>query len=110
VKAFEERHPESVEVLKKIIAEPQSSGFGNTIFHGLNAFLFTNAADKTTPVRWILKPMQPFEAAGAAPPDKNYFGNRSAGVCWSSLENLVILPTTPASAGPRIASRWKWAR
>jgi catalase len=72
VKAFEERHPETVEVLKKITAEPQASGFGNTTFHGLNAFLFTNAAGKTTPVRWILKPMQPFEAAGAAPPDKNY--------------------------------------
>jgi catalase len=72
VKAFEERHPETVEVLKKITAEPQASGFGNTTFHGLNAFLFTNAAGKTTPVRWILKPMQRFEAAGAAPPDKNY--------------------------------------
>ena len=72
VKAFEERHPETVEVLKKIIAEPQSSGFGNTTYHGLNTFLFTNAAGKTTPVRWLLKPMQPFEAAGAAPPDKNY--------------------------------------
>src|SRR5712672_3073638 len=72
VKAFEERHPESVEVLKVITAEPRASGFGNTTFHGLNAFLFTNAAAKTTPVRWILKPMQPFEAARAAPPDKNY--------------------------------------
>jgi catalase len=39
VKAFEDRHPETVEVLKKIIAEPQTWGFGNTIFHGLNAFL-----------------------------------------------------------------------
>jgi catalase len=72
VKAFEERHPETVEVLKKIIAEPTSSGFGNTIFHGLNTFLFTNAAGKTSPVRWTLKPVQPFEPAGAAPPDKNY--------------------------------------
>jgi catalase len=72
VKAFEERHPETVEVLKKIIAEPHTSGFGNTTFHGLNTFRFTNAAGKTTPVRWILKPTQPFEAAGAAPPDKNY--------------------------------------
>jgi catalase len=72
VKAFEERHPETVEVLKKIIAEPQSSGFGNTTYHGLNTFLFTSAATKTTPVRWILKPVQPFEAAGAAPPNKNY--------------------------------------
>jgi catalase len=72
VKAFEERHPETVAVLKKIIAEPVSSGFGNTTFHGLNAFLFTNAAGKTTPVRWIVKPLQPFEQAGAAPADKNY--------------------------------------
>ena len=72
VKAFEERHPETVEVLKKIIAEPQSSGFGNTTYHGLNTFLFTNAAGKATPVRWDLKPMQPFEAAGAAPADKKY--------------------------------------
>src|SRR5215472_16847035 len=52
VKAFEERHLESVEVLKKITAGPQPSGFGNTTFHGLNAFLCTNAAGKTTPVRW----------------------------------------------------------
>src|SRR5262245_13654422 len=41
VKTFEERHPESVEVLKKITIGPQPSGFGNTTFHGLNAFLFT---------------------------------------------------------------------
>src|SRR5215813_15347931 len=72
VKAFEERYPETVEVLKKITAGPQASGFGNTTFHGLNTFLFTNAAGETTPVRWILTPMQPFETAGAAPPDKNY--------------------------------------
>jgi catalase len=71
LKAFEERHPEPVEVLKKITAEPHSSGFGNTTFHGLNVFRFTNAAGKTTPVRWILKPMRPFEAAGAARPGKN---------------------------------------
>src|SRR5215831_3902108 len=69
VKAFEERHPETVEVLQKITTEPQASGFGNTTFHGLNAFLFTNAAGQTTSVRWILKPMQPFEAADAVPPD-----------------------------------------
>jgi len=44
VKAFEERHPETVEVLKVITARPLSSGFGNTTFYGLNAFRFTNAA------------------------------------------------------------------
>src|SRR5882724_6442613 len=72
VQAFEERHPETVEVLKVITAEPRGSGFGNTTFYGLNTFRFTNAAGKTTSVRWILKPMQPFEAADAAPRDKNY--------------------------------------
>jgi catalase len=72
VKAFEERHPETVEVFKKITAGPNTSGFGNTTFYGLNTFLFTNAAGKTTPVRWVLKPMQPFKPAGAPPPDKNY--------------------------------------
>lgn len=75
VKAFEARHPETVEVLKKIIDEPRSSGFGNTTFNGLNTFLFTNAAGKTTPVRWFLKPVQPFEAAGTAPAEKNYLFN-----------------------------------
>jgi catalase len=72
VKAFEERHPETIDVLKQIIAEPRSSGFGNTTFHGLNAFRFTNATGKTISVRWILKSKQPFQAAGVAPPDKNY--------------------------------------
>jgi catalase len=72
VKAFEERHPETVEVLKRIISEPQGSGFGNTTFHGLNTFLFTSSAGETIPVRWILRPMQPFEAADEAPRDKNY--------------------------------------
>src|SRR5262249_40903257 len=59
-------------VLKRIIAEPQGSGFGNTTFHALNTFLFTSAAGETIPVRWVLKPMQPFEAADAAARDKNY--------------------------------------
>ena len=72
VKAFEERHPETVAVLKVILNEPRGSGFGNTTFFALHAFLFTNAKGKTTPVRWLLKPTQPFEAAGTAPADKNY--------------------------------------
>src|SRR5260370_5962763 len=72
VQAFEERHPETVEVLKVITAEPRGSGFGNTTFYGLNTFRFTNAAGQATSRRWLLKPMPPFEAAGAAPRDKNY--------------------------------------
>jgi catalase len=74
MKAFRARHPETVEALKVIEGQPPSSGFGNSTFYGLNAFRFTNAAGDTIPVRWFLRPMQPFEAAGAppAPQDKKY--------------------------------------
>jgi catalase len=74
LKAFRARHPETVEALKVIEGQPPSSGFGNSTFYGLNAFRFANAAGDTIPVRWFLRPMQPFEAAGTppAPQDKKY--------------------------------------
>jgi catalase len=74
LKAFRASHPETVEALKVIEGEPRSSGFGNSTFYGLNAFHFTNAAGDAIPVRWFLRPMQPFEAASTAPTpqDKNY--------------------------------------
>jgi catalase len=74
LKAFRASHPETVEALKVIEGEPRSSGFGNSTFYGLNAFHFTNAASDAIPVRWFLRPMQPFEAASTAPApqDKNY--------------------------------------
>ena len=98
VKAFEDRHPETVDVLKKITAEPRSSGFGNTTFYGLNTFLLTNAAGVTIPVRWILKPLQPFEAAGAAPPDRNYlFHDLITQVHRQPLRwRLIVIVGTPA--------------
>jgi catalase len=73
MKAFLERHPETVEALKVIKGHPVSSGFGNSTFHSLNAFRLINAAGDSIPVRWILTPVQPFEAAvtGSAPKDKN---------------------------------------
>ena len=72
VKAFEARHPETVEVLKTILNEPRASGFDNTAFYALHAFRFTNAADETIPVRWMVKPVQPFMAPDVPPADKNY--------------------------------------
>jgi catalase len=74
MKEFLARHPETAEALTVIKGQPFSSGFANSTFHGLNAFRFINAAGESTPVRWILTPMQPFETASAAspPPDKNY--------------------------------------
>jgi catalase len=51
-----------------------SSGFGNSTFQSLNAFRLINAAGDTVPVRWLMSPEQPFEAAGipSAVQDKNY--------------------------------------
>jgi len=74
MKAFLERHPETAQALAIIKGQPVSSGFDNTAFHALNAFRFINAAGESVPVRWLLEPMQPFEAAGAAsrPRDRNY--------------------------------------
>jgi len=74
MKALLERHPETVQAMTVIKSQPVSSGFDNTTFHGLNAFRFINSAGDSIPVRWLVTPMQPFEAASAAsgPRDKNY--------------------------------------
>ena len=72
--AFLERHPETKQALTVFKSQPFSSGFENSTFNGLNAFRFTNAAGDSIPVRWLLTPAQPFEAAGLASEtqDKNY--------------------------------------
>jgi catalase len=74
MKAFLERHPETGQAMTVIKGQPVSSGFDNTTFHALNAFRFINAAGDSIPVRWVMTPMQPFEAvsAGSGPRDKNY--------------------------------------
>lgn len=71
--AFAASHPEFVQAIKIIQSHAPSSGFDNSAFYGLNAFRFIDAAGKSTPVRWMLTPVQPFAPAG--PPlqgDKNY--------------------------------------
>jgi catalase len=74
MKAFLARHPETVEAMKVVKGHAVSSGFDNSTFHGLNAFRFINSAGDSIPVRWLMTPTQPFEAASAAasPSDKNY--------------------------------------
>jgi catalase len=67
MQAFLARHPETAEALKVIKSQPASSGFGDSTFHSLNAFRFTNAAGESTPVRWVLTPAQPLKPANAAP-------------------------------------------
>ena len=74
MKAFLDRHPETAQVMSVIGRQPVASGFENTTFHGLNAFRFINSSGESTPVRWLLTPMQPFEDARGASEaqDKNY--------------------------------------
>ncbi len=74
LKEFIDRHPETAEAMKIIKGHPASSGFGNSTFHGLNAFLFINPAGESIPVRWVFVPVRPFEAANAnaMSQNKNY--------------------------------------
>ena len=64
--AFLDSHPETVAAMKIIKQTPPSTGFADSTFHGLNAFLFTNSAGATVPVRWSAVPQQAGETA--APP------------------------------------------
>jgi catalase len=68
---FIARHPETAKALEHLKTRSVPSGFGNSTFYALHVFRFTNAEGATTPVRWLLKPEQAFEAAKASP-DKNY--------------------------------------
>jgi catalase len=50
-------HPETARAMATISGQQPTSGFGDSAYHGLNAFLFVSAANKYTPVRWSLVPM-----------------------------------------------------
>jgi catalase len=62
--AFLHNHPETVAAMKIIKQAPPAAGFIDSVFHGLNAFRFTNHAGATVPVRWSAVPQ---ETSGAAP-------------------------------------------
>jgi catalase len=66
--AFLARHPETVQATKIIRSHPASSGFENSTYYGLNAFWFTDASGRSTPVRWSVAPVQPFAPANTTPP------------------------------------------
>lgn len=67
-------HPETVAAVKIIKQHPPSTGFGNSEFHSLNAFIFTNTQGISTPVRWVYAPVQPAasptEANATSQPDQ----------------------------------------
>jgi catalase len=114
MKSFLQRHPETAEALKIIKAQPASSRFGNSTFHSLNAFLFTNAAGESVPVRWILKPIQPFEAASTEPvsPNKHYlFDSLIAEIQRGPLQwQLILIVGQPGDPTNDATIAWPPAR
>jgi catalase len=64
--AFFASHPDTARAIKQIKAQAPTSGFGDSRYNSLNAFLFVDAAGHRTPVRWSMLPLQP-TAASAAP-------------------------------------------
>ncbi|HTB14586.1 MAG TPA: catalase family peroxidase [Bryobacteraceae bacterium] len=72
MKAFLDRHPESVRAMEEIGRRAVSSGFENSTYNSLNAFHFVNAAGASTAVRWSMTPVERFEAATTARGEKNF--------------------------------------
>ncbi|UZG60209.1 catalase family peroxidase [Rhodococcus opacus] len=71
--AFLARHPETTAAMQIVRQHSPTSGFGDSTFHGLNAFGFTNAPGVTAAVRWMLVPEQSVQPAHPGqPPSRNY--------------------------------------
>ncbi len=68
MKAFFARHPESARAAERIKAQTPSSGFHDSTYGSLNAFVFVDGGGRRTPVRWWMVPVQPFESATPPPP------------------------------------------
>jgi catalase len=72
-KAFVDVHPETAKAMAIIKTHPLSSGFANATYNALNAFMFVDAAGKTTPVRWSMVAVDIFAPEPSnSPADKNY--------------------------------------
>jgi catalase len=65
--AFLAGHPETAAAMKLIGSHPFSSGFGDSPYYGLNAFLFTGGGGESVPVRWWVAPEQASPEQSFAP-------------------------------------------
>jgi catalase len=70
VKAFLDQHPESARAGKLIKAQPPTTGFADSAYNSLNAFIFTDASGRSTPVRWSVVPAGSL-APAPSPPAQN---------------------------------------
>ncbi len=66
MKAFFELHPETARAFETMKTQPRASGFADSTFNGLNAFIFTDPSGRTTPVRWSMVPLEPYAPSQAA--------------------------------------------
>ena len=112
--AFLGRHPETAAAMKIIKQSPPSAGFGDSTFHGLNAFYFTNSAGATVPVRWSAVP-QDAPAAPSAPasaPGKDYlFDDLIRAVAQRPLSwRLVITIGEPGDPTNDATKPWPQSR
>jgi catalase len=73
VQAFLAQHPDTAKALQRIKSQPPAAGFEDTTYNSLNAFFFTDASGRRTPVRWSLVPESSPAVAGATPHDTPNF-------------------------------------
>jgi catalase len=75
VKAYFDRHPETLRAMAIIKARTVTPGFADSTFNSLDAFRLVDEGGRSTPVRWAAVPLDPPETeapAPGAPPGKNY--------------------------------------
>jgi catalase len=72
INAFMAAHPEAARALALIKKRQVTSGFANSTFNSLDAFLFIDAAGASVPVRWSVVPVQPDAAEQTEAADENY--------------------------------------
>lgn len=75
LKAYFSTHPQAAKARAILQSQPLPSGFANTTYNSLNAFVFRNAEGHATAVRWAMVPEDAFAPAKpdqATDGDKNY--------------------------------------
>jgi catalase len=109
MQAFLAGHPETAKALEFIKSQPASTGFGDCTFHSLNAFRFINADEESTPVRWILTPVDPWKTEEAADPqEKNFmFDALIAQIHRQPLKwNLIVIVGQPGDPTNDATKPW----
>jgi len=67
MKAFLDRHPETVRALSLIGSRSVTPGFADSTFNSLDAFRLVDEGGRSTPVRWAAVPLEPPVADAPGP-------------------------------------------